>query len=77
MELVGVLLYASIAVLVWRRSQGWIREDFRVVAAVFWPLTLATWVTAGLLLVPAVLLALAGYLNTRWQERRPRKLSLS
>ena len=76
MELVAALLYLSIALLVWRLSKGWIREDFRAPAGVFWPLTLLTWVLAGLLLVPACLLARAGYLNTRWHERRPRRFSL-
>ena len=76
MELVAVLLYTAIGGLVWRLSHGWIRDDFRVVAAVFWPFTLLTWVAAGLLLVPACLLAFAGYLNTCWHERRPRTLSL-
>ena len=77
MELVAAFLYISIAALVERLSKGWIREDFLLVAAVFWPLTLLAWVLAGLLLIPALLLALAGYLNTCWLERRPRKFSLS
>ena len=73
MELVAALLYALIALLVWRLSMGWIREDFRVPAAVFWPVTLLAWILAGILLLPALLLALAGYLNRL--ERRPRRFS--
>ena len=76
MQLVAALLYTAIAVVVWRLSQGWIRDDFRVAAGGLWPLTLTAWVVAGVLLVPACLLALAGYLNTCWHERRPRRFSL-
>ena len=75
MELVAGLLYAVIAALVWRLSRGWIREDFLLPAAVLWPLTLLAWLFAGVLLLQTLLLAIAGYLNTWWDERRPRRLS--
>ena len=74
MSLVAVSLYTLIAALVWRLSKGWIREDFLLPAAVLWPLTLLAWLFAGVLLLPTLLLALAGYLNTWWLERRPQRL---
>ena len=77
MELVAALLYIAIAVLMWRLSDGWIRENFRVVAALFWPLTLLAWVAAALLVFPACLLVLTGYLDTCRRERHPGNLSLS
>ena len=75
MALVAASLYAMIALLVWRLSKEWIQKDFLVPAAVFWPVTLLVWLLAGMLLLPALLLALAGYLNTSWSERRPRRFS--
>jgi hypothetical protein len=74
MELAVAFLYVLIAALVWRLSGGWAAEDFRVMAAVFWPLTLVAWIVLGLLLVPFVLLALTGYLNTWWLGRRRGRL---
>jgi hypothetical protein len=70
MEFAVAFLYVLIAALVWRASRGCIREDMRGVAAAFWPLTVVVWFALGLFLVPCLLLAFAGYLNTWWLDHR-------
>ena len=63
MRLEWVVLYALVGAVVWRILKGWRDEDFRLIAAAFWPATLVAWLAAGLLLVPVLLLAVIGYLN--------------